>query len=173
MRQDRGKLRGAKGGSGRCWRGWALALGLALSGLSAGCEEMEGPAPASPKVENIYGAAMDGDLSRVQYYLQEDPAAVNARNESGLTPLHLAAWKGHSEVVRYLLRERADPNLQDINGDTPLHFAASWGYRDIVQLLLAQGAKVNARNRDGKTPLSRVRPKPEIAKILRQHGGVE
>jgi ankyrin repeat protein len=40
-------------------------------------------------------------------------------------------------------------------------------------LLLAQGAKVNARNRDGKTPLSRVRPKPEIAKILRQHGGVE
>lgn len=150
---------------------WVLVW--ALAGWQASCESSEGLRPDTPKVENIFGAAMEGDLPRVQFFLAQDPARLNAQNQDGLTPLHLDAWKGQAEVVRYLLDEGANPNLADRNGDTPLHFAAAWGYRGIVEALLAKGAKVNARNMDGKTPLSRVLPRPEIAQVLKAHGGVE
>ena len=44
--------------------------------------------------------------------------AINARNDKGETPLHLAQyWK----QVNFLLEQGAHPNVQDLNGDTPLH----------------------------------------------------
>ena len=50
-------------------------------------------------------------------------AALNSpsADKHGLTPLTLAAWKGHVDVVDMLLRSGADANRQDLFGLAPKH----------------------------------------------------
>ncbi|XP_014225672.1 ankyrin-1-like [Trichogramma pretiosum] len=51
------------------------------------------------------------------------PVLVDARNDFGETPLHLAAKGGHRDLVRWLLRKGADPNAVNEIGLTCLHRA--------------------------------------------------
>ena len=72
-----------------------------------------------------------------------------------MTPLHLACWYGHFDVVQYLLTSH-DANLEatDSDGWTPLHFACDeGGHLDVVQELIARGADLFVANDDGCTPL--------------------
>uniref|UniRef100_A0A3B4Y8T5 Uncharacterized protein n=1 Tax=Seriola lalandi dorsalis TaxID=1841481 RepID=A0A3B4Y8T5_SERLL len=54
-----------------------------------------------------------------------------SKASSGWTPLHLACYFGHRDVVEELLKAGADVNLQDNMGDTPLHKAADTGRKVI------------------------------------------
>jgi ankyrin repeat protein len=98
--------------------------------------------------------------------LLEQKAEVNVigENESDLTALAVACWKGHVPLVRTLLALGADPNAVDsghpdlirtpmIWGDgwTPLHYGA----RDsgMVSVLLEASADPNIANSTGITPL--------------------
>ena len=47
-----------------------------------------------------------------------DPNVVDP--EDGRTPVHLAAWKGHSKCLKLLLRKGGDLQLQDDHGKTPI-----------------------------------------------------
>ena len=55
------------------------------------------------------------------------------------------------------------------------HLASYLGHIDVVELLLAKGADVNAKGRDGFTPLHAAITDghPDVADLLRQHGGHE
>ena len=46
------------------------------------------------------------------------------KDNIGITALHNAANKNHTEVVKLLLTKGAFVNLQNHNSWTPLHFAA-------------------------------------------------
>ena len=120
----------------------------------------------------IHDAAYDGDLAGVQAELDKG-ADVNAKNESGVTPLLWAAWKGHKEVAELLIANGADVNSKNDRGMTPLHQAALGGHKEIAELLLANGAGVNAiivsAPFQGKTPLDWANG--ETADLLRKHGG--
>lgn len=63
-----------------------------------------------------------------------------------VTPLHLAARRGHLPVANLLVDYGAEANSVDENGDTPLHWAAFYGYVNVLQLLVDHGAYVGARN---------------------------
>jgi len=80
-------------------------------------------------------------------------ADPNAATSGGRTPLHRAAWHGHSETVAALLAAGADPDAAAGDGRTPLHEAARYGSAETVALLLAVGADPDAAASDGRTPL--------------------
>uniref|UniRef100_A0A8C3YP17 Ankyrin repeat and SOCS box protein 10 n=1 Tax=Catagonus wagneri TaxID=51154 RepID=A0A8C3YP17_9CETA len=68
------------------------------------------------------------------------------------TPLHVAASRGHTEVLRLLLRRRARPDSAP-GGRTALHEACAAGHAACVHVLLVAGADPNIPDQDGKRPL--------------------
>ena len=78
-------------------------------------------------------------------------ADVNAKDNTGLTPLHRASAK-------------------DDTGLTPLTEALT---KEIVELLITNGADVNAKNKNGDTPIDFAVRGNQTATIdlLRKHGG--
>ena len=52
-----------------------------------------------------------------------------------------------------------------------LHDAVWEGRKETAELLIANGADVNAKADGGNTPLDWAKPYPEIADLLRKHGG--
>lgn len=81
-------------------------------------------------------------------------AEVDPRDNSGRTPLHLAAARGDVFMVETLLRLGADPNAVNEDGDTPMYVAAFWGHAPVIRSLVRWGANGNVENGEGKTPLA-------------------
>ena len=88
----------------------------------------------------IHDAAKTGDLAGVQAELDKG-ADVNAKNESGVTPLLWAAWKGHKEVAELLIANGADVNAKNEDGETPLDFTKQTKQKAIADLLRKHGGK--------------------------------
>ncbi|XP_024610218.1 ankyrin repeat and SOCS box protein 10 [Neophocaena asiaeorientalis asiaeorientalis] len=68
------------------------------------------------------------------------------------TPLHVAASRGHTEILRLLLRRRARPDSAP-GGRTALHEACAAGHTACAHELLVAGADPNIPDQDGKRPL--------------------
>ena len=87
--------------------------------------------------------------------LVEAGAGVRAKSDDGETCLILAAYFGHTEIVRYLAGlPEVDLNYRDTeNNYTALQHAVEEGYTDVVQVLLEAGADVDTRGNLGRSPL--------------------
>lgn len=111
--------------------------------------------------EQLLCFAKDGSCPQVQHLLQlriklEHSLDINCRGRkkfcAGWTPLHLASYFGHKNVVEELLKAGAHVNLQNNTGDTPLHKAALTGRKEIVLLLLRYDACANIINGTAQIP---------------------
>uniref|UniRef100_A0A7N5JQM2 Oxysterol binding protein like 1A n=1 Tax=Ailuropoda melanoleuca TaxID=9646 RepID=A0A7N5JQM2_AILME len=80
--------------------------------------------------------ARNGNVEEVRQLLEtmernEVIADINCKGRSksnlGWTPLHLACYFGHRQVVQDLLKAGAEVNVLNDMGDTPLHRAAFTG----------------------------------------------
>ena len=67
-------------------------------------------------------------------------AAVDATDESGSTPLHLAALPGHESICSLLIERGANVNAEDNTHSTPLWIARLFGRQNVQKLLLRHGA---------------------------------
>jgi ankyrin repeat protein len=107
-------------------------------------------------VVSIHDVAQSGDLAAVEGILREDPQQLEARDEQGMTPLHMAVQGMRLEVARFLLDRGADVNALNEDERSPLHLAALRGDEAMTRLLLERGAEPNARTRvevGWRTPL--------------------
>ncbi|XP_067833845.1 oxysterol-binding protein-related protein 1 isoform X2 [Heptranchias perlo] len=104
--------------------------------------------------------ARNGVLDEVQQLLdrrKDGKTAFNinckgrSKSNFGWTPLHLACYFGHKDVVEELLKADADVNVVNDIGDTPLHRAAFTGRKELVMLLLQYNADAAVINGDGRT----------------------
>jgi uncharacterized protein len=105
---------------------------------------------------DIHAAAAVGNLGRVRELLAGDPDAIGSFSYDGWTPLHLAAFFGHTPTVEELLTQGADVHARSRNAlaNTPLHTAiAGRSGLPALDLLFAHGANPNALAAGGLTPL--------------------
>jgi len=111
---------------------------------------------------NLLNASIVGDLERVQHLLEKEGADVEVRGDHPdgyvflASPLIMAAYEGHQEVVEYLSKTAlADVDAGTRRGFTALHEASFGGFQQVV-VFLVEGAKaaVDAQCEwDGSTPL--------------------
>ncbi|HJN18098.1 MAG TPA: ankyrin repeat domain-containing protein, partial [Armatimonadota bacterium] len=118
-----------------------------------------------------------------------DPMAAT---DSGKTPVHAAAFRGHRDVANFLVANGARWNihaasacgeLEEVDGSlrdgtdidvaglcewTPLHWAALRGGADAVKFLLDHGASVEALGQWGGTPLhfAAMGGDPDVTELL-------
>jgi ankyrin repeat protein len=91
-----------------------------------------------PSVD-IFKAARTGNIEVVKQYLAagED---VNAKDNFGRTPFHLAAFYGRKELVELLIDNGADVNAKDNNRQTPLDKVETKRH-ELADLLRKHGGK--------------------------------
>eukprot|EP00241_Pyramimonas_parkeae_P007501 CAMPEP_0114248862 /NCGR_PEP_ID=MMETSP0058-20121206/13809_1 /TAXON_ID=36894 /ORGANISM="Pyramimonas parkeae, CCMP726" /LENGTH=167 /DNA_ID=CAMNT_0001362317 /DNA_START=364 /DNA_END=867 /DNA_ORIENTATION=- len=78
---------------------------------------------------------------------------INAHDNHGTTPLHIAAMKGRVEVIRLLIWLGADPVATCPLNGTAMHEAARYGRAHAVYALWDLGMDVNVPDMEGRTPL--------------------
>jgi ankyrin repeat protein len=97
-------------------------------------------------------------------------ADMNAKDNDGFAPLHVACFEGHVQVVKVLQEHGADIEIEDNDGWRPLHCACWHGHLAVVNELMSpndsngaitsilgkrksRGSNIEAKDRNGNTPL--------------------
>src|SRR5439155_140738 len=125
----------------------------------------------------LFAAIKGGDTKAVERLLDIDRGLVEARDETGLSPLLAALYRGRNDIAMAIQRRGpkltrfdagADPNARSESGGTPLHTTAFTGDRTSMELLLECGGDGSIKNEQGKTAadIARERGHSEIARLL-------
>ncbi|GFF25367.1 isoform 2 of ankyrin repeat domain-containing protein 50 [Aspergillus udagawae] len=89
-----------------------------------------------------------------------------------MNPIHLAAFNGHTHMVRKLLRNEENIDKGDGTGSNALMWASLNGYKEVVELLLEHGADVDAQGGKYGNALQAAssRGHEKIVQMLLEHG---
>tara|TARA_B100000780_G_scaffold273340_1_gene236793 strand:+ start:89 stop:829 length:741 start_codon:yes stop_codon:yes gene_type:complete len=103
--------------------------------------------------EGIQNAIDKEEQKRIKKKSKTGAANTRAQQlQGGLTPLHVAAMKGHTDFCRSLVKEgkQVDVNAQDCNGNTALHLAGFAGAQETWDELIRLGVKQRVPNNAGQ-----------------------
>ncbi|XP_048239677.1 uncharacterized protein LOC124137298 [Haliotis rufescens] len=101
--------------------------------------------------ESVLHLACEGGNNSIVSQLVS-PSNINTRRQNGLTPIMIAAVKGHQSVFDLLVSKQADLSLVDNDGDSVLHLACEGGNKSIVSQLVSP-SNINTRGQNGLTPI--------------------
>ncbi|XP_060582578.1 ankyrin repeat and MYND domain-containing protein 2-like [Ruditapes philippinarum] len=105
----------------------------------------------SENEKKLIDAINRGALAEVKVLLQEKDVKVDCLDESGMTPLQHAAFRGKCDIADQLISVGANVNSdQHENGYTALMFAALSGNPDVTRLMLQHGARKDRTNTVGR-----------------------
>ena len=130
----------------------ATVLSLAFTPLAAQENDCDGWMSSDREVTEQFWEAVTSE--KVSDCLKSG-SDINAKDDDGASPLHLAAFNNENpDVLTVLLNAGADVNGRGRFGGTPLLFAAFRNENpNVLKALLDAGADLNARISTGNTPL--------------------
>lgn len=105
--------------------------------------------------EGLFAAVARNDVAKVREFV-EQKVNVNAKNDKGETPLHLAVLDpAKMEIVKALVLPpaKARVNERAKDGRTPMHYAAEAGNLEAVKFLFAHKGRLDVLDARGATPL--------------------
>ena len=139
-------------------------------------------------MHSIFELVDAGDAEGVRQLVADDPAAAEARDDQGLSPIVHAAYRGHADLAsnlpaldgwdRIVLGRSEDlpaPDAWSPDGFTPLHIAAFVDNAAAARALLEAGADADTLSR---ATYARVTPlgtcafagATDVARVLLEHG---
>jgi ankyrin repeat protein len=109
----------------------------------------------TPLVDAVYYEKYDKAIKMLNDgYRNVDEKCGYSIRHGEITAAHVAASRGHIDLLKLLIAKGCNVNAQDDrDGDTPLHYAALQHRLDCVKFLVNAGADVLVKDRNGKTPL--------------------
>ena len=125
----------------------------------------------------LHAAAREGLLTKLEMLLSDaaekgetadDNISPNSKDQSGQTPLHLAADRGHVSCAKSLILNRADIHAADNDGISVLQAAVIGGNAECCRLLLALGADPDQKDHDGDTPRKSAQDDPALKALFEQ-----
>lgn len=129
---------------------------------------------AANPILDIHDAAYIGDVRRTRQILDDKPSMIESFSRDGFTPLDLASYFGHPELVVFLLERGAkiEHEVRNEHLFTALTGAVAEGHREIAKALLDRGANVNHRYSEGAMPLitAAYNGDREMVKLLLAYG---
>ena len=87
------------------------------------------------------------------HLLLENGADSNSCDDLGQTPLHFAARRGFTDVVKCLLRYNPNLFAKTRNGETVLHLAACTCLEFVMFIVDIHSADIHAKDIKGRTPM--------------------
>ncbi|XP_064191262.1 ankyrin repeat domain-containing protein 66 isoform X2 [Anguilla rostrata] len=102
----------------------------------------------------LHQAAAAGDYDLVEDIVKKNRCNPNQKDTdwNNKTPLHWAAAKGQTDMVRILVENGARPCLRTDSGWTPAHFAAESGRLSVLRLLHSLHAPIDKEDSSGDRP---------------------
>jgi ankyrin repeat protein len=127
----------------------------AVAGLTAITAIAIGAAARGPADDrsDLSLAIRQGRLESVRAIVERNPGLVKSGDDSGFTPLHIAATAGHVDIVAYLLNQGSDIEARTAGGQTPLFQTVPLGSGDAFAYLSDKGANLHARDNRGRSIL--------------------
>ncbi len=124
---------------------------------------------ATEEDEQLFDAVIAGDLKAIKQLIS-DGIELEMTNEDGLTPLVLAADRGHLDIVKFLIEAGAQlHHISEGNNWTALLLAADKGHIEIAQHLIASG--FNVKKLGGPASVHAIlNDHNDIASLLLEHG---
>lgn len=153
------------------------------------------------ELQQFIEAVQQGNETLVKDLLAHDPSLVEAKKDSGLSIVLLAAYYSHSELAQLLASKKGSLNIFEpaavgdlkrvkvlvetdallantfsVDGFPPLGLACFFGHLDVAAYLLSAGAEVNtpSQNRMEVMPLHAAVANQhlEIARMLLENGAL-
>ncbi|HEX6267134.1 MAG TPA: ankyrin repeat domain-containing protein, partial [Burkholderiales bacterium] len=123
---------------------------------------------------SVLNRAVEGGNPEVVKSVLQAGADPNARGETGMTPLMMAAFFGKPSIIDVLLDHGADPGLiENRRRDTALLIAVNRGHTGVVRSLINGKVDANQGSEWGRSPLCEAtsRGLADIEKLLVEAGG--
>lgn len=99
----------------------------------------------------LIGAVKQGNESLVEKLLAEKGDPTSVFDHGGDTLLHVAAIRGHHNLVQKLISKGIPVDAKNNGGETALHLACLKGQEQVAQALLSHGADPSIKDKQGKT----------------------
>lgn len=86
----------------------------------------------------LHFAANEGRLEIVRELLSKPEIDKEPQSSIMRTPLHMAAIRGNTNIVRLLVDSGVDKNCKDFDENTPLHHASEFGHFETIIYLIKE-----------------------------------